>query len=231
AGNTSDYPYIHGKAILKAGYTFFSCSNETFVCDTTFRNRAWSTDIICGKQVTTVTGSDARNKFTVFSPEMQTAIREYTGKGGNLLVSGAHIATDIWDQVYPVQIDSAFRAESKTFAREILGYRWVRNYAGKDGSVRYVKSSRIGSRKGKAFRFHNRINEECYCVETPDGIAPSSAKTGSTFLRYADTDISAGVCYEGKGYKTVCIGFPLETLKEEKNIDHLINTTLDFFNR
>lgn len=231
AGNTSDYPYIHGKAILKAGYTFFSCSNETFVSDTTFRNRAWSTDIICGKQVTTVTGSDARNKFTVFSPEMQTAIREYTGKGGNLLVSGAHIATDIWDQVYPVQIDSAFRAESKTFAREILGYRWVRNYAGKDGSVRYVKSTRIGSRKGKAFRFHNSINEECYCVETPDGIAPSSAKTGSTFLRYADTDISAGVCYEGKGYRTVCIGFPLETLKEEKNIDNLINTTLDFFNR
>ena len=70
AGNTFDYPYIHGKAIMKAGYAFFSCSNEAFVSDTTFRKAAWATDLVCGKQVTTVTGSNKEEKFTVFSPEM-----------------------------------------------------------------------------------------------------------------------------------------------------------------
>ena len=231
AGNTFDYPYRHGKAILKAGYAFFSCSNEAFVSDTTFRKAAWSTDLICGKQVTVTSGRPEDKRFTVFTPEMQKTLRAYTAEGGNVFVSGAHIATDIWDQVYPVQADSAFTADSKAFAREVLGYRWVRNFGSRDGSAQYVKCTRIGSRKGKAFSFWNSINEKCYSVETPDGIAPASSKTGSTFLRYSDTDISAGICHTGKGYKTVCIGFPLETLKEEKNIDHIIQTTLDFFSK
>ena len=231
AGNTFDYPYIHGKAILKAGYAFFSCSNETFVSDTTFRKAAWSTDLICGKQVTTASGNDGAGKFTVFPTEMQNAIKAYTSEGGNVFVSGANIATDIWDQIYPVETDEAFRAEAKIFARNILGYKWVRNFGSKDGSVQFVKSTRMETRKGKTFRFYNTINDRCYSVETPDGIAPASSKTGSTFLRYSDTDISAGICHTGNGYKTVCIGFPLETLKEEKNIDHIIQTTLDFFSK
>ena len=231
AGNTFDYPYIHGKAILKAGYAFFSCSNETFVSDTTFRKAAWSTDLICGKQVTTASGNDGAGKFTVFPTEMQNAIKAYTSEGGNVFVSGANIATDIWDQIYPVETDEAFRAEAKIFARNILGYKWVRNFGSKDGSVQFVKSTRMETRKGKTFRFYNTINDRCYSVETPDGIAPASSKTGSTFLRYSDTDISAGICHTGNGYKTVCIGFPLETLKEEKNIDHIIQITLDFFSK
>lgn len=231
AGNTFDYPYTHGKAIMKAGYAFFSCSNEAFVSDTTFRKEAWATDLICGKQVTTAVGSHTEERYTVFSPEMQTAIRAYAAEGGNILTSGAYIATDIWDQVYPVHTDSTFREESKAFAREVLGYRWVRNHGSKVGTVRYVKSTRFESRKGKAFGFHSEINEKCYCVESPDGITPVSARTGSTFLRYSDTDISAGVCYEGQGYRAVSIGFPIETLKDEKNIDNIIKTTLDFFSK
>lgn len=231
AGNTFDYPYIHGKAIMKAGYAFFSCSNEAFVSDTTFRKAAWTTDLICGKQVTTVVGSNKDNRFTVFSPDMQHTLRAYTSEGGNILTSGAYIATDIWDQVYPVQIDSAFRADSKKFAREVLGYKWVRNHGSKLGTARFVKSTRFDSRKGKAFGFYNAINEECYSVENPDGLAPVSSKTGSTFIRYSDTDISAAVCYEGTGYRAVSIGFPIETLKDEKNIDNIIKTTLEFFSK
>ena len=231
AGNTFDYPSVHGKAIMKAGYAFFSCSNEAFVSDTTFRKAAWTTDLICGKQVTTVVGSNKDNRFTVFSPDMQHTLRAYTSEGGNILTSGAYIATDIWDQVYPVQIDSAFRADSKKFAREVLGYKWVRNHGSKLGTARFVKSTRFDSRKGKAFGFYNAINEECYSVENPDGLAPVSSKTGSTFIRYSDTDISAAVCYEGTGYRAVSIGFPIETLKDEKNIDNIIKTTLEFFSK
>lgn len=231
AGNTFDYPYVHGKAVMKAGYPFYSCSSGAFTADTTYRKAAWSTDLICGKQVTTVTGSSNEGRFTVFTPQMQSALKAYTIDGGNILVSGAHIATDIWDQVYPVQTDSTFQVQSKTFAREVLGYRWVRNNGSKTGTVRFVKSTRFDSSKSKTFGFHNTINEECYSVETPDGLAPASSKTGSTFLRYGDTDISAGICYEGKGYRTVCIGFPVETLKEEKNIDNIIKTTLEFFSK
>ena len=50
-------------------------------------------------------------------------------------------------------------------------------------------------------------------------------------MRYSDTGIGAGVCHEGTGYRTVCIGFPIETLKNEKNIDSIISITLEFFSK
>ena len=45
------------------------------------------------------------------------------------------------------------------------------------------------------------------------------------------TGISAGVAFEGKGYRTVCIGFPIETLLEDEDIDSIIHITLDFFKK
>ena len=231
AGNTFDYPYVHGKAILKAGYPFYSCSNEAFCSDTTFRSGAWSADIICGKQVTTVVGSNPEAKYQVFPVALQAALKAYTAAGGNVLVSGAHIATDVWDEIYPAQVDSAYRADTQNFAKDVLGYRWVSNFAGRKGKVSMVKSTRMGVEPGERWEFHNEINEDCYCVETPDGISPASSKTGSTFMRYTDTELSAGICHEGKGYRTVCLGFPVETLKEEKDIDQIINITLQFFSK
>lgn len=231
AGNTFDYPYVHGKAILKAGYPFYSCSNEAFCTDTTFRSSAWSVDIICGKQVTTAVGSNPEPKYQIFPTELQSALKAYTSAGGNVLVSGSHIATDVWDQIYPVQLDSAYRAETREFVRDVLGYKWVTNYAGRKGNVALVKSTRIGVEPSGKWDFHNKINSECYCVETPDGISPVSPKTGSTFMRYPDTGLSAGICHEGKGYRTVCLGFPIETLKEEKDIDQIIKITLQFFSK
>ena len=83
--------------------------------------------------------------------------------------------------------------------------------------------------KGGSVSFHNTINEDCYCVEAPDGIIARGQ--ASTFMRYSDTDIPAAVCKEGEGYRSVCFGFPLETLKEESHIDSIISLTLDYFNR
>ncbi len=230
AGNTFDYAHVHGKAMMKAGYPFISCSNETFASDSTFALAAWTADLICGKQITTLTGSSDKGKFSVFPLEIQNALRRFTAAGGNVLISGANIATDVWDGIYPVRTDKTFKTGSKKFAREVLGYKWVRNQAGRSGDAVYVKNPQIGTGKKGKVSYHNEINEECYCVESPDGIAPASDK-GSTFLKYEDTGISAGVCHEGKGYRTVCLGFPVETLKEEDDINKIISITLDFFSK
>ena len=230
AGNTFDYPYIHGKSFMKAGYPFISCSGETFSRDTTVSGTAWAVDLICGKQVSTTVGSGSKASFSVFPYEMQTALRHFTGKGGHVLVSGSYIATDVWDGIYPIKADSTYKADTKKFVRETLGYKWIRNHAGKSGEVEVVKSTRMNTSQAKPWEFHNKINQKCYSVESPDGLSPVSPKTGSTFMRYSDTDISAGVCYEGKGYKAVSLGFPIETLKNEEHIDNIITITLDFFN-
>jgi hypothetical protein len=66
-----------------------------------------------------------------------------------------------------------------------------------------------------------------YCVEHPDGIAPAS-KSAQTIVRYADTGAPAGIAFKGNQYRTVCFGFPLEALKEEKDLHSIIGACLMF---
>ena len=229
AGNTFDFAYVHGKAIMGAGYPFYSCSNETFCNDTTFRSDAWSLDMICGKQVTTSIGSGQTQRFSIFPEEMQTALKTFTSAGGNVLISGAYIGTDVWDGIYPVQTDSLFREQTKKFAKDVLGYRWAATSASRKGAVRYARNEIIQPISGE-FTICNEINSEKYSVESPDGISPSSSK-GKTIMRYTDSGISAGICHEGRNYRTICLGFPIEALESEKDINQIIRTTLQFFNR
>ncbi len=231
AGNTFDYAYVHGKAMMKAGYPFYSCCNSTFCSDSTYAQKAWAADLICGKQVTTVTGSGSRRtEHTVFPAEMQTALKGFTTKGGHLLVSGSYIATDIWDQVYPVQTDSLFRVESKKFAQKVLGYKWGANFGSRTAVARPAPNKVFSAIDSGKYSFHNEMNEECYCVEAPDGLVPASKK-GAIIMRYADTNAPAAICHQGENYRTTCFGFPLETLKNEEDIYKLITATLQYFNK
>jgi hypothetical protein len=230
AGNTFDYPYVHGKAIMKAGHPFYSCSNEAFCSDSTFRKGAWSIDLICGKQVTTVVGSGLQKKYEVFPAQMQEALTEATGDGVNVLVSGAYIGTDIWDQIYPYEKEKTEVAGAKKFAQNVLGYRWAANSASRKGTVRFLRNDTISGLPEGTLEICNEINSGQYCVESPDGILPGS-KSATSFMRYTDSGISAGICNDGKGYRTVCLGFPIESLTSEKDIDNVINITLEFFSR
>ena len=231
AGNTFNYTYVHGKAIMKAGYPFYSCCNDIFCSEPTFAQQAWSADIICGKQVTTIVGSGNRKtEYTVFPAEMQTALKDFTSKGGHLLVSGSYIATDIWDQVYPVQTDSLFRVESKKFAQKVLGYKWGANFGSRTAVARPAPNKVFTAIDGGKYGFHNEMNSTCYCVEAPDGLVPASKK-GAIIMRYADTNTPAAICHQGENYRTTCFGFPLETLKNEEDIYKLITATLQYFNK
>ena len=226
AGNTFDYAYVHGKAIMEAGHPFHSCSNERFCCDSTFRNTAWALDLICGKQVTVRLGM--QQKYTVFSKEMQKSLKDFSSRGGNMLISGAYIGTDVWSQIYPVQVDSTFRAETGRFVKETLGYRYVTGKASRKGAAKPVVNKTVAGLP--ACEITMQKNPSIYCIESPDGIAPAS-KSAQTIYRYSDSGISAGVAYEGDGYRCISLGFPLETLKDPEDIHNIISTTLIYFAR
>jgi len=232
AGNTFDYPYIHGKALLKAGYAFCSASSEAVMTGKVKMDSYPAVDLICGKQVTTMVGRQgaAPLKYRVFPAGLQKAIRQYTSNGGNILVSGADIATDIWDRIYPYQIDSTMKADiiepSKTFAKEVLKYRWMTNYASKTGKVKSEQNP-LGFKTNENYSFFNEPNSVRYCVESPDALNPVG-KDAYTIFRYADNDISAGVAYKGSDYRSVSLGFPIETLDTQAQIDKLINDMMTF---
>jgi hypothetical protein len=187
--------------------------------------QAWTVDLICGKQVTTTLGM--QQKYTVFDRSMQKALKEYTAAGGNVLVSGSYIGTDIWDRVYPVSIDSTFRAESAAFAGEVLGYKFVTGQASRRGIIRPAPASRLG--EIPVLKITKEMNPRIYCVESPDGISPAG-KSGQTIYRYADSGISAGVAFEGNGYRCVSLGFPIEVLEEDQMIEDLMTNILKYFN-
>ena len=181
--------------------------------------------------MTTVVGSANNDlRYTVFPENLQSSITDFTANGGHVLVSGAYIATDIWSSIYQYDQDEEFRKSSIKFAEEVLGYRWASGHAGKTGNVYFCECEQIGTLKESGIvSFHNFINEESYCIESPDGIGPKGKS--KVFMRYSDTDIPAGICRDDKGYRSVCLGFPIETLKEEKDIGNIISLTLEFFSK
>lgn len=208
AGNSFDYVYIHGKAALEAGYAFESTSAEAWDGS---RGDNFAADIICGKQVRTRIGRGAvPDRYAVFPEGMQKALREFTGRGGNLIVSGAYIATDAWDYIYPgVGPDSL---STRNFIEEVLGYKWITNFGDKSGKLESVEGSPIGE-----ISYNRDPDAPLYMVEFPDGIAPAG-KEDITLLRYSRTKISAAVLHYGAGYRTVSFGFPIEVTDNPSRI-------------
>ena len=240
AGNSFDYPSVHGKAILEAGHAFYSCSNERFAADSLIGSQAWTVDMICGKQVTTPKNDVL--KYTVFPEQMQKAIRRQTQAGVNIIVSGAYIGTDIWDSIYPISATDTFshsteptnksftefHKESVNFATKVLGYKFITNQASRKGAIKPVANRAIDGLD--QIDIVREMNPDTYCIESPDGIAPAS-RSGHVIYRYSDSEIPAGVAHQGDGYKCVSLGFPIESIKDSANINTLIQTILEYFRK
>ena len=229
-GNTFDFTTIHGKALMASGHPYHSVSATAFTDDPVPSKGDFAADLICGKQVTTPIGNGKTgSRYQVFPDDMQKAIKEFAGAGGNILVSGSNIGTDVWDLVFPVKADSLYKLRTREFVEKTLGYKWMTNYATGGCTVWPMKNEAVNlsGKMGKA-DFWKERNGDIYNVETPDGIVPASEKA-HTFLRYTDTNISAATCFEGEGYRTACIGLPLEVLKRQEDIDTLVAEILSYF--
>ena len=312
AGNTFDYPFSHGISIMKKGYNFVSSGREALISGDVNMKKYPITDIIMGKQVKMLMARGANDpKFEVFPLPLQNLIREYCQNGGNIIVSGAYIGSDLWDtfyyrekektisddmnvfvrdmnraqfrvmnvlsslkerekelsnthgnewfsseetamlssiesqmSLYTNLLDSLRSLSSQTgkmvseyesttdpqergriFAREVLKYSWMTYMASATGQLKSIQNPFGFSGE---YSFDNKPNEKIYCVESPDGLLPIGNNAWSIY-RYKDTNISAGVAYDGKDYKSVSLGFPIETLKSREQIDKIISDILDFF--
>ena len=82
AGNTFDYPFVHGKAIQAAGgYSFVSCSDEAIEQSFIRMEDYPIVDLILGAEK------------AMLNEKMQQRIVDYTSQGGNLLVSGSYVGS------------------------------------------------------------------------------------------------------------------------------------------
>ena len=220
-GNSFDYPAVHGRALLDLGWSFESSSASAFAADPS--TDASVVDLICGKQVSTITGTGEHGaRFPVLPDELQKGLRDAAKRGVSLLVSGANIATEGWDRVYPLadSLYADYRLSVRNFDREVLGIKWISSRASRDGVVVPMPS-------GAPLEFWNDRNSQCYFVENPDGIRPND-NHGKLIYKYRSSNVGAAVQYQGSGYRAVTFGFPLETIKKPEDLLSVLDGALGF---
>ena len=144
-----------------------------------------------------------------------------------MFVSGAYVATDIWDNPF----SSPETAEAdKAFAREVLGYAWRVGQATVEGAV-YEVPTRFKAFTGGDFAFSCKLNDECYAVESPDSFYASDKDKGCTLMRYSENNLVAATAYDAGAYRTVVLGFPFETISTPDARASLMKQVLNFFTK
>ena len=221
-GNTFDYPALHGKALLEAGYAFASCAASAFSFLDTSPFAA--VDLICGKQVTTPSGRGVLPyRYQVFPETLRKALEKYAASGGALIVSGAYIGTDAWDRLYPVPQDKAQQEATRAFIEKVFGYKWITNFGDRSG----VLLSRTGAplQYGEPFYYQREYAPDRYPVENPDGIAPASEQS-QVILLYGGGMIPAATLFDDGKHRAAAFGFPLEALDTPEELSRILNLTL-----
>lgn len=216
-GNTFDNPFIHGRAIMDAGYSFVSVSDEVFCSPVYDISPYFATDIILGEERSTAKLKDSSSfDYKIYTPEFMSKITRLTKDGGKLFISGAYIGSEFGESA-----DSTVAS----FAKNILHFTWRTGHAVKGGGVYSTDYARKWL-QGR-WNFNVEYHPEIYTVEAPDGIEPFG-KNAVTGLRYNENNVSAGIVFDGS-YKVVALGFPFETITGRTGRTEIMQQIISFF--
>lgn len=212
AGNTFDFPVVHGAALANAGEGFVSASAGAVEKGDVKLTDFQLVDYILGKQKTTT--YKGKSKYRTFSPEMQSLLRSYSDNGGKMIISGQYVASDLLNTT--TQNDSIF-------ANEVLGVNLLQD-------APQQKSGRILDSRGKTYNYSNTLNEKIYIVEMPDVLTPAPGVSTTSLLKFSDSDGDAGVIVErGKG-KNAILSIPIESIDSADGRNQMMKLILDNLN-
>lgn len=226
AGNTFDFVYTHGRAIAAADHGFISTSVGAYMSSDVAHPRI--VDLILGKQKEIKRGRGIYPaEYKTFPAALQARIEAATATGTSFLITGAFVATDLWDNPFS---DEATAAADQKFATDVLGYHWRVGQASVTGEA-YEVPTRFKEFTGGEFRFSNTLNSESYIVESPDSFYPADASRGCTLMRYGENNLVAGIAAAFDNYRTVVIGFPFESITNSGDRDSLMSQILNFLSK
>jgi hypothetical protein len=215
AGNSFDYPYVHGMSLKNLGYGIVSCSAEAVMDSLVDVRRYPFLDLILGEEKTTPRVRPALDslfgkRFTAFPPKLRKELTAYTQGGGALLVSGSYVGSDLFATL---PSDSS----GLRFARQTLKCTWITDHASRTGKVQPAAAGFLPP--AASITFCTELNDRMYAVESPDALAP--VKEGAIFLRYAENNFGAATVYRGT-YGVVVVGFPFESVIGQESRDLLM---------
>lgn len=212
-GNTFDYPFIHGKAIQAAGdYSFVSCSDEAVESGLVSLENYPIVDYILGLEKEDNSAIPSQNiYYKTFSSPMQRALTSYCQSGGNLLVSGAYVGSDMNST-----------QGNREFTQNLLKYRHGNSFQTTDGTIAIQGL-------GRTIQIPRLPNEQAYPVTAPDCILAMSP--AFPVMTYANSNVSAAVAYQGNDYRTFVMGFPFESIKTEADRTAIMASVLQFLSK
>lgn len=212
AGNTFDYPSVHGEAFADAGLGFVSCSASAVEKGDLDINNFQIVDLILGKQkASTIGNGHSGIKHRTFTPEMQKKLRHYSDQGGKMIISGQYVASDLRSLKYG---DS-----DREFASVVLGVE-----AASDSIP--VRSGKIRDKEGKNITYSNTLNDKIYIVESPDRLIPATGAKAEKFLTFSDSDAAAGMIVDRGRSLNAIMSIPIEAINSRNERSKIIKEIL-----
>ncbi len=219
AGNTFDYPVLHGRSIVEVGFSYCSTSVKAVEQGSVKMGDYPIVDLILGKQRSCEMGRGTSGvEFEVFSDRLQDRIRDYTASGGALFASGCYVGSDLWNGI---ESDG----DDKEFARRVLHISFNGDMATRRGVARVVASPMKMARQN--INFNREPSRDFYAVESPGCISPFG-KGAFIAMRYATNNQSAAVGYNGENYRSMVMAFPFESILNESERHSLMRGVLNF---
>lgn len=202
AGNEFNYVTTHAKAIASAQeYNIVSASDKVIEDGKVKLKNYPLVDLVLGLE-----RNDGHSLvyYKTFTKSMRKTLTDYTRKGGNLLVSGAYIGTDIMG------------TEEEQFVQQTLKCTYGGQYRAENNQVNGL---------GTVIPYYNMLNEEHYAATSADILRP--AAPAFTVMQYADGQ-DAAVAYKGKDYRSFTMGFPFECIMDEQKQGSIMRGILNF---
>ena len=126
---------------------------------------------------------------------LQHALTHYLQHGGRLLLSGAHIASDMQTK------------QDAAFTKNQLHYEFRCTHASRTGKIRIERELTKGN-----YTFRTEPNDTMLHTENADGIYP--AEDGIVVARFPEVNVAAAIGHDATaegGSKTLCWSFMLES--------------------
>lgn len=203
AGNTHDYSTFYARDILSAGadYNISSCTTAALPAIDTSHFRL--INLIFGAQKQD--GYSLLN-YKTFTPELMQKITSYAEKGGNLLLSGAFIGSDMQT------------AEERSFTGRIFRFNYEQT----------LQLENITSIDGMntSLQIYHSPNEQHYWVRTAD-VLRGTEGSFCTML-YKQTGLPSAIAYQDTDRRALSFGFPLECIQDEQVRRNIINASVRY---
>lgn len=191
-GNNFDHSYSHVQAIALAGYNAVSVSSAAFVNG--YNSTCDVVDLFFGEQRSL--GDD--KTFAIYTPNMIATLQDYLqSEDARLIVSGAHIASDVMDDI-----------SVRGFVTDELGY-------GLECRLDDSAPSFYNKDMTDTLFYNVGYNMRQYRVEHVDGLNVVHPEISDVLYSYSD-ELAASILFE-PSYRVVSSSVPFVTISDAES--------------